>query len=82
MYAYHTYPGYGQNMNPETMDYGAYQTESPRALRDLVTHYPGVKPGIPFFDDEFNSIPRGSVPMNRCRQSMYRAVSSITWQQE
>jgi hypothetical protein len=26
-------------------------------LRDLVTHYPGVKPGIPFFDDEFNSIP-------------------------
>ena len=36
---------------------GAYQTESPRALRDLVTHYPGVKPDIPFFDDEFNSIP-------------------------
>jgi hypothetical protein len=57
VYAYHTYPGYGQNLNPETMDYGAYQAESPRALRDLVTHYPGVKPGIPFFDDEFNSIP-------------------------
>ena len=57
VYAYHTYPGYGQNMNPETMDYGAYLTESPRALRDLVTHYPGIKPGIPFFDDEFNSIP-------------------------
>jgi hypothetical protein len=57
VYAYHTYPGYGQNMNPETMDYGAYQAESPRALRDLVTRYPGVKPDIPFFDDEFNSIP-------------------------
>jgi hypothetical protein len=57
VYAYHTYPGYGQNLNPETMDYGAYQAESPRALRDLVMHYPGVKPGIPFFDDEFNSIP-------------------------
>jgi len=57
VYAYHTYPGYGQNLNPETMDYGAYQTESPRALRDLVKHYPGVKPDIPFFDDEFNSIP-------------------------
>lgn len=57
VYAYHTYPGYGQNMNPETMDYGAYQSESPRQLRDLVTHYPGVKPDIPFFDDEFNSIP-------------------------
>jgi hypothetical protein len=57
VYAYHTYPGYGQNLNPETMDYGAYQTESPRALRDLVTHYPRVKPDIRFFDDEFNSIP-------------------------
>jgi hypothetical protein len=57
VYAYHTYPGYGQNMNPETMDYGAYRTESPQALRDLVKHYPGVKVDIPFFDDEFNSIP-------------------------
>jgi hypothetical protein len=56
VYAYHTYPGYGQNMNPETMDYGAYLNESPRALRDLVNHYPGIKPDIPFFDDEFNSI--------------------------
>jgi len=60
VYAYHTYPGYGQNMHPETMDYGAYQNESPRALRDLVTHYPGIKPDIPFFDDEFNSIPSWS----------------------
>ena len=57
VYAYHTYPGYGQNLNPEAMDYGAYLTESPRALRDLVTHYPGMKRDIPFFDDEFNSIP-------------------------
>jgi hypothetical protein len=57
VYAYHTYPGYGQNMNPETMDYGAYLNESPRQLRDLVTHYPGIKPDIRFFDDEFNSIP-------------------------
>jgi hypothetical protein len=57
VFAYHTYPGYGQNMNPETMDYGAYLNESPRALRDLEKNYPGVKAGIPFFDDEFNSIP-------------------------
>jgi len=56
VYAYHTYPGYGQNMNPETMDYGAYQNESPRALRDLVKNYPGIRPDVPFFDDEFNSI--------------------------
>jgi hypothetical protein len=57
VYAYHTYPGYGANMNPETMDSGAYKSESPRQLRELVTHYPGVKSGILFFDDEFNSIP-------------------------
>lgn len=57
VYAYHTYPGYGQNMNPETMDYGAYLTESPKALRELVKNYPGIRSGIPFFDDEFNSIP-------------------------
>jgi len=56
VYAYHTYPGYGQNMNPETMDYGAYLNDSPRALRDLVKNYPGINPAIPFFDDEFNSI--------------------------
>ena len=57
VYAYHTYPGYGQNMNPETMDSGAYKDESPRELRELVAHYPGIKSDIPFFDDEFNSIP-------------------------
>ena len=57
VYAYHTYPGYGQNLNPETMDYGAYLNESPRQLRELVTRYPGIKRDIPFFDDEFNSIP-------------------------
>jgi hypothetical protein len=57
VYAYHTYPGYGQNLNPEAMDYGAYLNESPRQLRELVRHYPGIKSDIAFFDDEFNSIP-------------------------
>src|SRR5437870_5824943 len=57
VYAYHTYPGYGQNLNPEAMDYGAYLTESPRLLRELVCNYPGVRSDIQFFDDEFNSIP-------------------------
>lgn len=57
VFSYHTYPGYGQNMNPETMDYGAYLNESPQALRELVKNYPGIKPDIRFFDDEFNSIP-------------------------
>ncbi len=39
------------------MDYGAYLNESPRELRNLVRNYPGIRPEIPFFDDEFNSIP-------------------------
>jgi len=39
------------------MDYGAYLNESPHSLRDLVNNYPGIRKDIPFFDDEFNSIP-------------------------
>src|SRR5262249_55667950 len=57
VYAYHTYPGYGRNLPPETMDSGAYKEESPQKLRELVRRYPGIKQDIPFFDDEFNSIP-------------------------
>lgn len=57
VYAYHTYPGYGRNLHPETMDAGAYGKESPKALRELVKNYPGIRADIPFFDDEFNSIP-------------------------
>jgi hypothetical protein len=57
VFAYHTYPGYGQNMNPETMDYGAYGVESPAKLRALVRGYPGISKDIEFWDDEFNSIP-------------------------
>ena len=57
VYAYHTYPGYGQNMNPESMDYGAYGDESPSKLREFVRNYPGIKRDIEFWDDEFNSIP-------------------------
>jgi len=62
IFAYHTYPGYGQNLNPESMDSGAYGAESPTKLRDLVRNYPGIRKDIEFWDDEFNSIPswRGS----------------------
>ncbi|HLY59299.1 MAG TPA: fibronectin type III domain-containing protein [Terriglobia bacterium] len=56
VYAYHTYPGYGRNLNPETMDSGAYGKESPRALREIVRRYPGIRPDIEYWDDEFNSI--------------------------
>ncbi len=57
VYAYHTYPGYGQNLNPESMDYGAYGEESPGKLREFVRKYPGIKPDVEYWDDEFNSIP-------------------------
>jgi hypothetical protein len=57
LFAYHTYPGFGMNMNPETMDYGAFGDESPAKLRALVQHYPGIRPDIQFWDNEFNSIP-------------------------
>jgi hypothetical protein len=57
VFAYHTYPGYGRNVNPEAMDSGAYGEESPAKLRELVRGYPGIRPDIPFWDDEFNSIP-------------------------
>ena len=57
VFAYHTYPGYGQNLNPESMDGGAYGLESPSELRELVRNYPGIRKDIPFWDDEFNSIP-------------------------
>jgi hypothetical protein len=62
IFAYHTYPGYGQNLNPESMDAGAYGAESPTKLRNLVSSYPGIRKNIEFWDDEFNSIPswRGS----------------------
>ncbi|MBZ5603755.1 MAG: hypothetical protein LAO79_15750 [Acidobacteriia bacterium] len=57
VFAYHTYPGYGQNMHPESMDAGAYGVESPAKLRALVRSYPGIRKDIEFWDDEFNSIP-------------------------
>jgi hypothetical protein len=56
IFAYHTYPGYGRNLNPESMDSGAYGTDSPKKLRDLVRGYPGIRKDIEFWDDEFNSI--------------------------
>jgi len=62
VYAYHTYPGYGRNLNPETMDSGAYGRNTARGLREFIRHYPGIRSDIEYWDDEFNSIPswRGS----------------------
>jgi len=58
VFAYHTYPGgYAQNMPPEKMDYGAFGYLTPKNLREAVRSYPGIRPDIQFWDDEFNTLP-------------------------
>ena len=57
VFAYHTYPGYGQNMHPESMDFGAYGVETTHKLRKTVLDEPLIDHNIEFWDDEFNSIP-------------------------
>jgi hypothetical protein len=58
VFAYHTYPGgYSQNAPPESMDYGAFGPLTPRALRQAIRSYPGIRSDIQFWDDEFNALP-------------------------
>jgi len=58
VFAYHTYPGgYSENTPPEAMDYGAFGPLTTRALREAVRSYPGIRPDLKFWDDEFNSMP-------------------------
>ncbi len=47
VYAYHTYPGYGQNMNPRHGLRRLPERIAAGELRDLVVHYPGVEAGHP-----------------------------------
>ena len=57
VFAYHIYPNYGHNLNPEAMDDAQHAGESPRALREMVRSYPGIRKDLIFWNDEFNSIP-------------------------
>lgn len=57
VFAYHVYPNYGHNLNPETLDERGHEHESPRLLRQMVRSLPGIRPDIIFWDDESNSIP-------------------------
>jgi hypothetical protein len=57
VFAYHVYPDYGHNMNPEAMEDQRHERESPRKLREMVRQYPGVRKDLIFWDDESNSIP-------------------------
>ena len=57
VFAYHIYPDYGHNLNPEAIDDERHTSESPRALRDMVRGYAGIRKDLVFWNDEFNSIP-------------------------
>jgi hypothetical protein len=54
VFAYHNYPGYGHNLNPEAASENFDTNSSSRPLREMVRHYPGVKQDLVFWDDEFN----------------------------
>jgi len=51
VFAYHTYPG---NKPPEFVDAGAFGFNSPKALRKMVRSFPGIRPDIQFWDDEYS----------------------------
>ena len=57
VFAYHIYPDYGHNLNPEAVDSGTHASGGGRAFRQMIRRYPGVRPDVPFWCDEFNSIP-------------------------
>ena len=57
IFAYHIYPDYGHNLNPEAMDDKQHANQSPKALREMVRSYPGIRKDLVFWNDEFNSIP-------------------------
>jgi len=57
VFAYHIYPDYGHNLNPEAVDDRAHASGGGRLFRELVRKTPGVRPDVPFWCDEFNSIP-------------------------
>jgi Glycosyl hydrolases family 39 len=54
VFAYHNYPGYGHNLNPEAVHTHADTNASSQPLREVVRAYPGIRRDIPFWDDEFN----------------------------
>ena len=55
VFAYHSYPGFGTNTNPELMDEGP---NAAAILRKTVRMVPGIRTDIEFWDDEYNSIPQ------------------------
>ncbi|MBV8569533.1 MAG: hypothetical protein JO319_02880 [Acidobacteriaceae bacterium] len=54
VFAYHNYPGYGHNLNPEAPSKEGDTNPSSKPLRDMVRAYPGIRKDMVFWDDEFN----------------------------
>lgn len=54
VFAYHNYPDYGHNRNPEAVHSDSDTNPSSKPLRALVRGYPGIRKDLVFFDDEFN----------------------------
>lgn len=57
VFAYHIYPDYGHNLNPEAVDDRTHASSGGKLFREAVRKTPGVRPDVPFWCDEFNSIP-------------------------
>ena len=58
VFAYHMYPDYGHNLNPEAVDdpKNVMVAGGGKAFREMIRQYRGVRPDVPFWCDEFNSI--------------------------
>ncbi len=54
VFAYHNYPDYGHNLNPEAVGNDNDTNESSKPLREMVRSYPGIRQDLLFWDDEFN----------------------------
>lgn len=54
IFAYHNYPDYGHNLNPEGIGKDSDTNESSRPLREMVRAYPGIRKELVFWNDEFN----------------------------
>lgn len=54
VFAYHNYPDYGHNRNPEAVHSDNDTNPSSKPLRDMVRSYPGIRKDLVFWDDEFN----------------------------
>lgn len=72
VFAYHTYPGgYARNVPPESVDYGAFGDNTPKGLRKMIRHFPGIRPDIQFWDNEYNQMPRLGRGMGLSVQAKY-----------